>query len=256
MKDVLLQVENGNILTTSLLVAEKFNKDHKNVIQKIEALIIEIEDGLKLSSPNDDGSEVDAKLRSPNNENLTDVKLRPLDLFKKSTYVNSQNKTQPMYRMNRDGFSLLAMGFTGKEALKWKLKYIEAFNAMEEMLCSTPQQLPDNRLEIAKIITKTPVHNVAAIRELYPEYFSSAPVVGSLEYRSDLNSGYKKWLEDMNITKAWITHFPTTEIFLNYANYCKDYHIPSMGKKTFFKTLEEDFGMTRSQRHDGYRYFN
>ena len=36
--------------------------------------------------------------------------------------------------MNRDGFSLLVMGFTGKEALQWKLKYINAFNTMESML--------------------------------------------------------------------------------------------------------------------------
>ena len=39
-----------------------------------------------------------------------------------------------MYLMNRDGFSLLAMGFAGKKALQWKLKYIEAFNEMEETL--------------------------------------------------------------------------------------------------------------------------
>lgn len=208
MNETLIQVTNGNIWTTSCLVAEKFNKNHKDVIRVIDRLIVDIEDGVILRSPL---------------------------LFEKSTYITSQNKPQPMYRMNRDGFSLLAMGFTGKEALKWKLKYIEAFNAMEEKLHSHPQQLPNNRLEVAKIIAKTPVHNVAAIRELYPEYFSSAPALGSLEYRSELNTGYKKWLEDMNITKVWITHFPTTDIFLNYANYCKDYNFPWMGKKFFIK---------------------
>lgn len=36
--------------------------------------------------------------------------------------------------MNRDGFSLLAMGFTGKKALEWKLKYMNAFNEMERLL--------------------------------------------------------------------------------------------------------------------------
>ena len=41
-----------------------------------------------------------------------------------------------MYLMNRDGFSLLAMGFTGKEAVQWKLKYIEAFNQMEKQLAA------------------------------------------------------------------------------------------------------------------------
>ena len=34
--------------------------------------------------------------------------------------------------MDKDGFSLLVMGFTGKEALEWKIKYIKAFNAMEQ----------------------------------------------------------------------------------------------------------------------------
>lgn len=231
MNENLIQVVNDRILTTSTLVAEKFKRRHWTVVRDIDNLISELKG-------------INKNVDTP--------------LFIKSEHLNEQNRqAYPMYLMDKNAFSLLVMGFNNtRDVLEWKLKYIEAFNAMEEMLHSHPQQLPDNRLEVAKIIAKTPVHNVSAIRELYPEYFSSAPAVGSLEYRSELNTGYKKWLEDMNITKAWITHFPTTEIFLNYANYCKDYHIPSMGKKTFFKTLEEDFGMTRSQRHDGYRYFN
>ena len=44
--------------------------------------------------------------------------------------------------MNRDGFSLLVMGFTGKEAIEWKLKYIEAFNEMEKKL-KNPLALPN-----------------------------------------------------------------------------------------------------------------
>lgn len=56
-------------------------------------------------------------------------------MFKKINYVDSQNKQQyPMYLMNRDGFSLLVMGFTGKKALDWKLKYINAFNQMEKII--------------------------------------------------------------------------------------------------------------------------
>ena len=48
-----------------------------------------------------------------------------------------------MYLMNRDGFTLLAMGFTGKEALTWKMKYINAFNAMEQELRSQQQGLTE-----------------------------------------------------------------------------------------------------------------
>jgi Rha family phage regulatory protein len=54
--------------------------------------------------------------------------------FRSSSYTNAQNKTQPEVIMSRDGFSLLAMGFTGKDALAWKLKFLAAFNQMEQSL--------------------------------------------------------------------------------------------------------------------------
>ena len=56
-------------------------------------------------------------------------------LFYKNSYIHPQNKqTYSEYLMNRDGFALLVMGFTGEKALAWKLKYIAAFNEMEEVL--------------------------------------------------------------------------------------------------------------------------
>ena len=69
-------------------------------------------------------------------------------LFVLSNYKASNGKTNPMYLMNRDGFSLLAMGFTGKEALEWKLKYIDAFNKMEAKLKLIEQQ------EIGRLIER------------------------------------------------------------------------------------------------------
>ena len=55
-------------------------------------------------------------------------------MFIQSTYLNRQGHSQPMYYMNRDGFTLLVVGFTGKKALKFKMQYIEAFNQMENEL--------------------------------------------------------------------------------------------------------------------------
>lgn len=56
-------------------------------------------------------------------------------LFYRTTYIHPQNKQEyPEYLMNRDGFSLLVMGFTGAKALEWKLKYIQAFNDMEKFI--------------------------------------------------------------------------------------------------------------------------
>ena len=54
--------------------------------------------------------------------------------FGLSSYTSSQNKILPCYEMSRDGFTLIAMGFTGVKAQQWKIKYIEAFNAMEREL--------------------------------------------------------------------------------------------------------------------------
>lgn len=227
MKDKLLQVKENEVVTTSRIVAEIFNKDHKSVLRKIESLISQMEDG--------------AILRSPL-------------LFEKSEYINEQNKKQPMYYINRDGFTLLAMSFTGKEALEWKLKYIEAFNRMEETIRSGGL-IQDNRLEIARMILEAPDSKVQSIRDLYPEYFSNTPQVGSLEYVSDLNTSYIRWKDDTGVDKDWIGILPTLEIYNNYLRYCNDNRLLSMGKKVFYKTLEIDFGLIKKQKANGYRYF-
>lgn len=95
-------------VTTSLKVAESFSKNHADVMRSIR--------------------------------NLTQQNCRVKNMFAESTYVNRRGQEQPMYYMNRDGFSLLVMGFTGEAALQFKLKYIEAFNKMDEMI--KEQSLP------------------------------------------------------------------------------------------------------------------
>lgn len=227
MKNELIQVLNNETMTTSLLVAEKFNKDHKTVLRKIENLISEIEIGTILCQSN---------------------------LFKKSEYTDAYNRTQSMYYLNRDGFTLLAMGFTGKEALKWKLTYIQAFNEMEKKLHSST--LPDNRLEIARIISRTPKGNLQALTSLFPEYFSNMIDPGSLEYTVEKNTSYMKWIEEYGITAEYITDFPTSDIYNNYARFCVENKFNNiMGKKTFYKLLAEDFHLVKKQKPDGFRYF-
>jgi hypothetical protein len=174
-------------------------------------------------------------------------------MFEKVEYIDTQNKPRPEYILNRDGFTLLAMGFTGAEALEWKLKYIEAFNAMEEKLRNTTAL--DNRLEIARIISNATPSKVNAIKELYPEYFTVGALPGTFEYLNDVNTSYQKWIEDYNITPEWIGEFPTNEIYFNYVRYCNEVKRPSMGKKLFYRTLESDFNLIRRQKTDGYRYF-
>lgn len=101
----LINIKNNEAVTTSLKVAEAFGKRHDRLIDEIERKYSEI-----LNPPNGGAR-----------------------FFYKGTYTN-RGKKYPMYYMNRDGFSLLVMGFTGKKALEWKLKYIEAFNQMESYI--------------------------------------------------------------------------------------------------------------------------
>lgn len=98
---IMVTYENDQMLVSSLEVSRNFQKEHRHVLESIRNLAAENSVAKKL--------------------------------FYESTYEN-RGKQYPMYLMNRDGFTLLAMGFTGKDALEWKLKYIQAFNEMEAKL--------------------------------------------------------------------------------------------------------------------------
>lgn len=105
VNDITILNQKGNLVVGSREVAKNFEKRHDHVLRDI--------DNIKESGVTQNWG----------------------DLFYETTYVHPQNKQE--YReilMNRDGFTLLAMGFTGRQALEWKLKYIDAFNEMEEKI--------------------------------------------------------------------------------------------------------------------------
>jgi len=103
--------QNGNLVVSSREVAVNFEKSNSVVNRSIENLIEET-----------------------SMQNCT-------HLFAESSYKDSYQRDQKEYLLTRDGFSLLVMGFTGQKALEWKLKYIEAFNKMEQQLTSPLQEL-------------------------------------------------------------------------------------------------------------------
>lgn len=117
MDEIILKEQNGQVVASSRDVAEKFGKKHSEVIYALEGRISK------------DG-------KTKNNGILTSGNSQLSQMFSKTEYKDSMNRTKYEYLMNRDGFSLLCMGFTGEKALEWKLKYIEAFNKMEEQLKS------------------------------------------------------------------------------------------------------------------------
>lgn len=102
---------NQQVYTTSRKVAEHFGKLHKNVLRDIEQLLAEM----------------------PENQ------FGRLN-FEPSVYYNEQYKLQPEYHLTHDGFALLAMGFTGREALQWKISFLEAFRTLERQLRELTEQ--------------------------------------------------------------------------------------------------------------------
>lgn len=70
------------------------------------------------------------------------------EMFFETTEPDAYDRPQKVYHMTRDGFSLLAMGFSGSKALTWKLKYIAAFNAMEAAW-NSPEAVMSRALKMA-----------------------------------------------------------------------------------------------------------
>lgn len=121
MDEIVFRGANDQAVTSSLLIAEKFGKSHDNVLRDIRNLI---KGGV--------------------------LKNDETPMFEETTYINEQNKqAYPMFLMNRDGFTLLAMGFTGKKAMQFKLEYIKAFNSMEAQIKAS--QKPKSQLEILQM---------------------------------------------------------------------------------------------------------
>jgi Rha family phage regulatory protein len=114
MTDLVFKGQNDQVLTNSLLVAEKFGKRHADVIRSIDN-ILNTEDEL-----------LNAKMRLA---------------FVSTTYEDSTGKSNPAYIMNQKGFSILVMGWNGIKALKFKNEFYDAFEAMERSLkeIKTPQ---------------------------------------------------------------------------------------------------------------------
>lgn len=119
MNEIVLSTKSGEPVASSRQVAENFGKEHKDTLESIRQILAAENSATK-------------------------------SMFYETTFEN-RGKQYPMYLMNRDGFTLLAMGFTGKAALEWKLKYIAAFNEMEKKLTEQPQLTRSQLLATALI---------------------------------------------------------------------------------------------------------
>lgn len=109
--DEFVVLSGNKLVTDSRKVAKHFGKRHDNVLRAIESLKKQIPDEF-------------AQLN-----------------FEASSYVDATGRRNTLWHMTKDGFVLLVMGFTGEKALKAKLEYIAAFNAMADYISKGQQSL-------------------------------------------------------------------------------------------------------------------
>ncbi|MFL4498143.1 Rha family transcriptional regulator [Weissella sp. MSCH1] len=176
----LVETINGQVTTTSREVAGVFGKEHRHVLRDIDDLVKQMGGAQNWADPT----------------------------FEEETYIHEQNHQEyRQIRMNKDGFTLLAMGFTGSKATQFKLRYIQAFNEMEETLRSQPA-LPTNPLdqivllaqgttqlskEVGKLKNKVDeLDGNQVLNSARYEYISKAVSAKVREYANVNNLNYKK----------------------------------------------------------------
>ncbi|WP_301389229.1 Rha family transcriptional regulator [Enterococcus entomosocium] len=164
----LVQIKNAQPVTTSLQVAETFGKEHFNVMRDIQNLRKDIlRSGINsnLESPNLDSVDKSTFPRdkySGISSNLENSNLSSVDtsMFLEDSYQVEGNKRRyPMIYMNKDGWTLLVMGYQGEKATKFKLQYIAQFNQMEQELKQPKLSLPQNYASALRKLADTVEEN-------------------------------------------------------------------------------------------------
>jgi Rha family phage regulatory protein len=160
----LVFVEKNQAVTTSLIVADVFEKNHADVLRDIRKM--ECSEEFRLSN------------------------------FAESTYLNSQNKEMPMYYMNKKGFTLLAMGYTGKEVMKFKEAYIDQFEKMENEL-KGPRVLTEREQLMASMqLTIEASKEIAVMKEDVLEVKGEMQEVRSMvEHQITLDHGEQRRIQ-------------------------------------------------------------
>lgn len=150
MTDLVI-MKDKRAVTTTINISEDFEKEHYDVIKSVNKL----------------------------KEDVGNFS----EMFVESDEPDSYGRPRKVYFMNRDGFTLLAMGFTGKKALEFKLKYIKAFNEMEDQIIKGSQyQVPTDPMSALKLMFQAAEETKEDVEEVKKR-------VSDLEENSSLSPG-------------------------------------------------------------------
>ena len=148
-------IQDQQVKTSSLKVAESFKKRHDNVVRKIESFFERKSSALNFEVANF------------NELNFTLVE-----------YLDEQGKPRPMYEMTKDGFIFLVMGFTGEEAAQTKIAYINTFNQMAAMLYNLHCQNESIHVgAVVQLKSGGPIYTVSQIHHDQSGFMQDAEVI-------------------------------------------------------------------------------
>ena len=181
MNDLVI-MKNRQAVTTSLQVAATFGKNHRDVLRAID--------------------------------DMKDVR-NFAQMYVESDIPDSYGRSRRAYYMNRDGFTLLAMGFTGKRATNFKLDYIEAFNAMEKQV-QLPMT-PEERLQLAMENSNRANHRLTDVEERVDDLESNAKLDPS-EYAHIGKRVNKAVSEYVKVHRLQLTRKQRSELYKDISN--------------------------------------
>lgn len=211
MNDLVI-MKSQKALTTSLKVAEVFSKAHRTVLDKIR--------------------------------NLTAQNSAVKKMFAESTYVNRKGQEQPMFYMNRDGFSLLTMGFTGEAALQFKLEYIEAFNRMDKLIRNEDNlpQTPEEQLQLTMVVANRLVKRMGKV-EARVDHIEKTSELSEVQRYQLLQARKKKVIEAIGgVNSNYYKETKARKVFNAFGrDFKKEFQIPrydSLEKQYFEKAME------------------
>ena len=220
MKNPLVSTKGQKVFTDSLRVAENFKKQHKSVLKKIEILIKDDEKGRLHFAP--------------------------------SSYVNSQNKTQKKYIMDRRSFSILSMGFTGKKALKWKNDFYDAFEKMETHILQQKnlswQQAriegKENRLDFTDAIKKVVEFAESSGSKSSKKYYKhfTSMVYSLLFDLKKVPKNFRDSLDKETLKQIQMIEWKASEWIDEAVSHSSDYHDPYKIVKARVKILVDVIG--------------
>jgi Rha family phage regulatory protein len=173
----LVFIQNEEVLTDSLTIAEMFGKEHKNVKRDIEETLVKL-DELK------------------NTNEIADLEINFNTLkFERISYQDSLNRTREKFILNYDAFVLVTMSYTTQRAMIVKMKYINDFNRMKEELTKTIRlEQPKSQAEIIAMLAQYNVEQERKIKAIETETLRNSTRIEQIENKIE-----KRLTEDFSM---------------------------------------------------------